>query len=1038
MAIEVQCNNCFATYRVKEERAGTRIRCKDCGKSILVDDADDFGEDSAPRPHRSSQKSRGPSGRKRQQAGLNKPLVIGGGIAALVVVFGIVLVAVMVFSKPGEVPGEGGGDGQDGGAVGVWKVTADPSPSTKPFGEASIGIDIPSKSTFKNVVYPATPSDFVAIGSNSQPDDIREIWNLRTGKKVGTIHTDVGTEKGALSPDGKHFAALAKSKDKLLLFDVAADKQIAELPLDGGSLSPALQFAGPNRLVRIKQGQPISVWSIPSGDLETTIDAPKYLQAKSLAVSGGGQFIAFAGRNEPGKLDDIRIFDLDEGELAGVISVANLGVTSNLTCTGLSFSPDGRELAGVFRTYEMGGKNWLIGWDMTNGKEAFQHDVDAKLRGKAVSGTNDSPDVRWFPNQKWLFLFGAFVFDHEAGGPIWSVPADKERSGAAASVLSDDRVLVVSGPYNKRSIRTIVLPRDEIANAAAAVSSGGLAEDAGLPPLTQANSDGAKVIDLKGAVSSWKVQPDPAEQPGATFFEQPIPISTPACSIGSVLISAADTARAVVSLDRGEDKAVIECYDLTTSTKQADFEIAFGCKALSISPEGTHLLTRKKGSQGRLDIWTIPDGKHVAGWRPFRDESSDKSKVTAATFIDAAHVMTLSAGRKLTVWEVPAARALYTIENFNQRGAVQSWEYSVARSQRGISDFLSGVGKSDESESVQDLLNPGLPTVSPGGKYLALLQGDQITLLNSATGDIVGVLAVKGGLGAAAFHPSGERLAVTLKRPSGGWFTSWNLNDGKVEHEFPLPTLGTWLHWCDDSRLLLDNSKLIDIDREMIVWSYQSANAIHAAQSPDGRHTALMQQSAQSNQLSLAAIKLPDATAAAKLAGTFSKPAMVLEPGKKITLQFKLTAKPPNNASFESDVTKRMEKYFTAAGISVAGGQPLTVVVSTTNKSTGESMEFRTLGNIGAAPTVVQEKLIVCRIAVQRGSKVLWNHESTFNNVKFGLTRIKQGETIQQNLLEQQWSSVQTFFSNFEPPVHVFPRDAQNGIGQSALTATSN
>jgi hypothetical protein len=201
-----------------------------------------------------------------------------------------------------------------------------------------------------------------------------------------------------------------------------------------------------------------------------------------------------------------------------------------------------------------------------------------------------------------------------------------------------------------------------------------------------------------------------------------------------------------------------------------------------------------------------------------------------------------------------------------------------------------------------------------------------------------------------------------------------------------------------------------------------------------------MQQSAQSNQLSLAAINLPDATAAAKLAGTISKPAMVLEPGKKITLQFTLTAKPPNNTNFETDIKDRMEKYFTAAGISVAGGQPLAVVISTANKATGKSMQFRTLGGtgVGTAPTVIQEKLIVCRIAVQRGSKVLWNHESTFNNVKFGLTRIKPGETIEQHLLEQQWSAVQTFFSNFEPPVYVFPPDARNGIGQSDMTAGEN
>lgn len=1049
MAIEVQCDNCYATYRVKEERAGSRIRCKECGKSIFVEDVDDF----APTPRRSSQKSRRPKQRKRQQSGMNMPLVIGGGIAGLVVIVAIIVVAVMVLSKPAEPgPGEvvengqvgdggggGGGDGKGGGAVGAWKVSPDLAPNRDPIGEASIDLKFPNPVTYEIAVYPATPSDFVAIGSNYKSDDNREVWNLRSGKKVGTVHADVGTEKGALSPDGKHVALMARSNDKILLFDAVADKQIAELPIKGGSVYPTLQFAGTKRLVRIKQGQPIEVWSIPSGDLENSIDSPKYLQRKSLAVSGGGRFIAMAGRTDPGKKDGIRIFDLDEGKLAGVISIASLKLSSNPTCYGLCFAPDGRELAGVFHTYDNGGKIFLVGWDMTTGDEAFKHEADGKLSGKAVSGTNDSPAVRWFPNQKWLFLFGAFVFDREAGGPIWRVPVDKDRSGSAANVVSNGHVLVVTGPYKKKSVKSVAVPREEITKAAAAVSSGGLAEDAGLPPLTSVNNEGAKAVALKGAVSSWKVQPDPAGKPGATFFQKPIAITTPSSSIGSVLVSAADSARAVMSLDQGEDKAVIECFDLTTSTKQADFEIGFGCEALSLSREGTHLLTRNKGEQGRLDIWTIPDGKHVLGWRPYQADGGDKSKVNAAVFIDATHVVSLSYGRKLTVWELPAARALYTIENFNQHGSPKSWEYSMARANRSINDLLSGTSTkaADESQSVQTLLNPGLPAISPGGKYLALLQNDQLVLLDSATGDITGILAVNGDLGAAAFHPSGERLAVTLKRPSGGWFTSWNLKDGKVEHEFPLPTLGKWLHWCDDTRLLLDQSKLIDTDHEMIVWSYQSPNAIHSPQSPDGRHTALMQQSVQSQQLSLAAIKLPEAVASAKLGGNVTKPAMILAPGMKLTLQLKLTAKHPKNSAFETQIKDRMEKYFVAAGISVEAGQPLTIVISTSKKSTGKQMNFRKIGTAGSgAPgTIIQEALIICKIAIQQGGKEVWNHESPFSNHKFGLTQLKPGETIQQHLLNKQWSAVSKFFMDFEPPSHVFPAEAKNGLGQSAITA---
>lgn len=49
MSIEVSCRKCGKAYRVRDERAGTKIRCKDCQSTIAVpaleysEDADDFG-----------------------------------------------------------------------------------------------------------------------------------------------------------------------------------------------------------------------------------------------------------------------------------------------------------------------------------------------------------------------------------------------------------------------------------------------------------------------------------------------------------------------------------------------------------------------------------------------------------------------------------------------------------------------------------------------------------------------------------------------------------------------------------------------------------------------------------------------------------------------------------------------------------------------------------------------------------------------------------------------------------------------------------
>lgn len=53
MAIEVSCRKCGKAYRVREERARTKIRCKECQATIAVpapdheDEFDEYGGDSS-------------------------------------------------------------------------------------------------------------------------------------------------------------------------------------------------------------------------------------------------------------------------------------------------------------------------------------------------------------------------------------------------------------------------------------------------------------------------------------------------------------------------------------------------------------------------------------------------------------------------------------------------------------------------------------------------------------------------------------------------------------------------------------------------------------------------------------------------------------------------------------------------------------------------------------------------------------------------------------------------------------------------------
>ena len=45
MTIEVQCDECFQSYKVRDERAGQTLKCKSCGSRMRVPDVDEELED---------------------------------------------------------------------------------------------------------------------------------------------------------------------------------------------------------------------------------------------------------------------------------------------------------------------------------------------------------------------------------------------------------------------------------------------------------------------------------------------------------------------------------------------------------------------------------------------------------------------------------------------------------------------------------------------------------------------------------------------------------------------------------------------------------------------------------------------------------------------------------------------------------------------------------------------------------------------------------------------------------------------------------
>jgi len=116
MTIDVQCEECFQSYKVRDERAGQSLKCKSCGNRIRVPSADeepediyeDYGEPIV--PQRKKKKS---ANVKKKKKSSRKPVNISvGGIVKKV--FGGLSIAVGALMLVGAIYMFFKGDEPDG------------------------------------------------------------------------------------------------------------------------------------------------------------------------------------------------------------------------------------------------------------------------------------------------------------------------------------------------------------------------------------------------------------------------------------------------------------------------------------------------------------------------------------------------------------------------------------------------------------------------------------------------------------------------------------------------------------------------------------------------------------------------------------------------------------------------------------------------------------------------------------------------------------------------------------------------------------
>ena len=300
----------------------------------------------------------------------------------------------------------------------AWQVQPDPLPAEWAPPDNPKGT-IPIAGFIHPVAYPSSPSPFVSVAGKVGFIDDREVWNLKTMKRVGVgIPVSIGFN-AAVSPDGAYLAApaLVAGKKAVDVWNVANGKNgkiiVDETP--GGIVD--VDFAGADQVLTVKHQaseSEVQIWNVKSGAEVGNFKAASQRKLDSERLARDASISLCSETN----FDRIMVFDLTTGKPAG-----DLAVTVNYQFQGMGFSPDGKSFAALFG---MGQSARLQTWDVATGQSTGEHTLDQVPQN---TFSYEGQAVEWLQDGG-LMLFGQWLVDPKSGGVYWKLPTSPNDSAA--------------------------------------------------------------------------------------------------------------------------------------------------------------------------------------------------------------------------------------------------------------------------------------------------------------------------------------------------------------------------------------------------------------------------------------------------------------------------------------------------------------------------------------------------------------------------------------------------------------------------------
>jgi len=345
-------------------------------------------------------------------------------------------------------------------------VQAD-GPASPPAWPEQIDLSIPVPPQGDRVIYPATPSPFVALGLKITGGDDVQLWNLLTGEKTGQMQEAVkARSEYSLSPDGSQLAVKSgdsKHYSKLEIWSFQTGKLVREIECDHPRKHlQTFQFVAPDRLFAYTSGSIgqgttylLRVLDTMEGKRLAEIELDTNYTKDRFAVSPGGRYVAALAHN-----NELSVFDVIDGKLVGQVEVKQFLEDRTGAFRGMSYSPDGKQLGIVYSSTN----SLLLLFDMESGAPADQVEIAGKPpTASAYRGTA----IEWLGVKGWC-LFGGTVIERKTRRVVWNLELPIVDRLTSRRTLPGGWI-AQGGPHARKTLRFVPIPWPQIEAGLAAI-----------------------------------------------------------------------------------------------------------------------------------------------------------------------------------------------------------------------------------------------------------------------------------------------------------------------------------------------------------------------------------------------------------------------------------------------------------------------------------------------------------------------------------------------------------------------------------------